>query len=70
MLKTISLIMTMLLFLSCVRHQNTQFPISEIDEVTVKYRIGKIESKHSRDLEEFIRTNYKVLLQKMKRHPF
>ncbi len=52
-----------LTFLSsgCARHQNMNIPISKYER-SEQYYLGKIESKHSKELEKFIRNKYRTLL--------
>lgn len=55
--------------LSCARYQNTDISISPINEITIKYRMGNIESKHNKELEEFIRNKYKDFLTENEEAP-
>ena len=49
-------------FFGCARYQDTQFTLSPINDVPRKYRVGNLESKHSKELHEFIRSNYGAFL--------
>jgi hypothetical protein len=56
------IVISMLMLFGCSRYQNTHIALSAINDVPIKYRIGNLESKHSKELNEFMRSNYGVLL--------